>query len=158
MRKVFAFIASPMKTLLDRVSIMYLQKRLVGRPGVVVATAGMSPREPILDSIAMPMVEMGLKVVARLDATASMGPIDNPGEVRKRAEETAKEILPFVTGEKLIESDEESEKRFQGMKAEMPLMKEGCPAVYNYWKDNGFLEVETYAELLEKVRKKAVVS
>jgi len=149
-------ITGQMKTLLDRISSLYLQKRLLGRPGVTVVTTGMSPPEPLHAYLAEPMMEMGLKVITTLDATTMTGSLDNPEETKKRVEEAAKIVLPYVTGEKLVESDEEMERRFQEMKADMPAMQKFCPAIYDYWKENGMLEPNTYAELLEKTRKKAV--
>ncbi|MCD4785244.1 MAG: NAD(P)H-dependent oxidoreductase [Candidatus Eremiobacteraeota bacterium] len=149
-------ISGQLKTLLDRIALLYLQKRLAGRPGVTVATTGMSPNESMHEFLAGPMMELGLKVIARLDATTSRGEMDDP-ETRKRAEKVAETVFPYLTGEKLIESDETTEMAFQGMKSEMPLFKKECPAVYKYWKESGMLEVNSYAELLEKIRKEAVL-
>lgn len=149
-------ITGQLKTLLDRIAILHLQKRLAGRPGVTVTTTGMSPNKPMQEFLEGPMMELGLKVVAKLDATTSRGEMDDP-ETRKRAEEVAEIVFPYLTGEKLIESDETMEMTFQGIKAEMPLMQKEYPAVYKYWKESGMLEMNSYAELLEKIRKEAIL-
>ena len=148
-----AGVTGQLKTFLDRVSILYLQKKLAGIPGVTVVTAGMSPREPIHEYLAGPMAELGAKVVATLDTTGDKGKLHNPQEARKNAEEAAEIVFPYATGEKLVESDEELEKRFLELKAMVPAIQESCPTVYEYWKENGMLELNSFAELLEKIRK-----
>jgi len=61
-------------------------------------------------------------------------------------------VLPYATGEKLVEPDEETERRFQDMREVIPVLRESCVAAYKYWEENGMLGVNSFAELLEKRR------
>ena len=94
-----AGITGQLKTFLDRISILYLQKKLAGVPGVTVVTAGISPREPIHEYLAGPMAELGAKVIARLDTTGDKGRLHDPEDAKKRAEEVAETVFPYATGE-----------------------------------------------------------
>ena len=144
-------ITGQLKTLLDRVCNFYLEKRLAGIPAVTVGTAGMSPCKPMHEFLRCPVNELGMKIIATLDAATMM---DGPEEMKKKAEVTAETVLPYLTGEKLVESDEGMEERFQDMKQSVPGMKDNFPAIYEYWKENGMLEMETFDELIQKKREK----
>ena len=78
--------------------------------------------------------------------------LNDPADAAKKVEETADLIYPYVTGEKLQESDDFLEECFKAIKKKVTFGARGLPADYEYWEKNGMLELLSYAELLEKIR------
>ena len=146
-----AHMSGQMKTYFDRLSAWYHIFKLAGKPGLTVVTTGSVHQEELHDFMGMLMGCLGIKVVARLDAVGfSPGVFMDEVEARKNAEETANIIYPYMTGEKKIETDQNMERCFQAMKDKV-LSGEKWLAGYKYWKENGMLELNSYAELLEKI-------
>ena len=78
--------------------------------------------------------------------------LNDPEDAAKKVEETADLIYPYVIGEKLQESDDFLEECFKAIKNKVTFGAQGLPADYEYWEKNGMLELQSYAELLEKIR------
>lgn len=145
-------VSGQFKTFLDRLAAFCFKKNLAGKPCVTVATSGESDRQSIHEFISSRVMHLGLKTVANLDTVGFIGVLKDPEEARKNAWKAAEEVFPYLSGEKVVESDDEMEKIFQETKNSMNEFKEFFPALYKYWEEHGLLKLNSYAELLKKIR------
>lgn len=151
-----AHMSGQMKTFLDRLAAWYHLMRLSGKPGLTVITTGSTFQEELHDFFGQLMGCLGIKVIARLDTVAyTPGVFRNPDLARARAEEAAKIIYPYITGEKTVCSDNDMEGYFLAMKEKVVSGKKWLKGDYEYWETNNMLELDSYATLLEKNRKAA---
>ncbi len=147
-------LSGQMKTFMDRLAAWYHTIRLAGKPGLTVSTTASTGQDIVHEYLSMLMGCLGIKTVASLDAIGYFaGMFKDPEEAKKKAFEVAEILYPYVTGEKLIESDENMEECFRVMKAKSIEGAKWLPADYEYWKNNGMLELNSYAALLEKMKK-----
>ncbi|MCD4785912.1 MAG: flavodoxin family protein [Candidatus Eremiobacteraeota bacterium] len=146
-------VSGQMKTLLDRFCAWYHLFKLAGKPGMTVATTAGSGLEEVHDLLEMLMTALGIKSVTRLETYAYFpGIYRDPESARKKAEEAAEIVYPYITGEKQVESDEFFEECFKIMKNKVTMGARWLAADYKYWEEHGFLELSSYAKLLEKER------
>jgi multimeric flavodoxin WrbA len=148
-------VSGQMKTFLDRLCCWYHTIRLAGKPGLTVSTTASGGLKEVHDFLYMLMSALGIKVVGKLDTIGFFPKVlKDPVEAKKKALETAELIYPFITGEKPVETDDMLEECFLAMKNKSTFGAEYLPADYEYWKKSGMLEVNSYGELLEKIRNK----
>lgn len=145
-------ISGQMKIFIDRLCAWFHLIRLAGKPGLTVATTASQGLETVHEYIGMVLSTLGVIVVGNLDTYGYFRKLRDPEEAWRKAEKTAELILPYVTGEKLPESNELMEGCFQAMKSKVTYGAKGLPADYEYWKRKGMLELNTFAELLDRVR------
>jgi len=144
-------LSGQMKTFFDRISAWYHMLKLTAKPGLTVVTTGSIYEEELHDFMGRLMGCMGVKVVARLDAVAFIpGVFLDKDKARKRAEETARIVYPYITGEKKVETDERMEQCFRDMKEKVVSGKKWL-AGYRYWKENNMLELDSYGEFIERL-------
>ena len=147
-------ISGQTKTFLDRLAAWYHTIRLAGKPGLTVCTTASTGQDIVHEYLSMLMACLGVKTLKGLDTIGYLpGMFRDREEAKKKASETAEIIYPYVTGEKLTQSDKGMEECFQVMKGKSIGGAKWLPADYEYWKENGMLELNSYAELLEKIRK-----
>jgi len=150
-------VTAQMKTFLDRLRSWYHTVRLAGKPGMTVSTAFSPVTEAVHDYLALLLRAIGVKSIARLDISGTSAGIQRViDEAKKKAEETALAVYPYIMGEKLFESDKAIEEIFQMLKAEATGIEKESPAIYEYWKENEMLKLDSFAQLLEKTRKEAI--
>lgn len=146
-------VSGQMKTFLDRLAAWYHTIRLAGKPGLTVATTAGSGFEQVHQLLGMLMGALGVKVVAKLETYGYFPKtLRDPEAARKAAYAAAEQIHPYLTGAKQIETDPEMEECFQMMKQKSVMGRQWLPADYNYWEKNGMLGINSYAELLAKLR------
>jgi len=146
-------VSGQMKTFLDRLAAWYHQIRLAGQPGLTVTTTAGSGMDQVHLLLGLLLSAMGVKVVANLETHGYFPKtLKDPDEAWKAAHTAAEQIYPYLTGEKRIESDPEMEESFKMMKQKSVMGREWLPADYAYWKENDMLDLNSYAELLTKVR------
>jgi multimeric flavodoxin WrbA len=144
-------MSGQMKTFFDRLASWYHIFGLAPKAGLTVVTTGGSETEGLHDFMAMLMGCLGIKVVAGLDAVAfSPGRFLNPAQAEQSACDVAERILSYVTGEMPIESDDVMERCFQLVKGKV---RSGAKwlAGYALWKERGWLGLNSYKELLERM-------
>jgi len=148
-------VSGQMKTFLDRFCAWYHLFRFAGRPGMTVSTTAEMGMKEVGDLLEMLMVSLGIKSVTRLETHAYFpGIYRDVDSARKNAEEAARIVYPYITGEKQVESDELFEECFKIIKNKVTMSARWLIADYEYWKENNMLEMDSYAELLEMKRKK----
>ncbi|MBU4199115.1 MAG: flavodoxin family protein [Verrucomicrobia bacterium] len=146
-------VSGQMKTFLDRLAAWYHQIRLAGKPGLTVATTAGSGLDQVHNLLGMLLGALGVKTVATLETHGYFPKtLKDPEEARKAAHTAAEIIYPYLTGEKRVESDPDMEECFKMMKQKSVLGREWLPADYAYWEKNGMLDLNSYADLLKKLR------
>jgi len=148
-------VSGQMKTFLDRLCAWYHTIRLAGKPGITVSTTANSGLKEVHDFLYMLMSALGIKVIANLDTIGFFPKVlKDPVEAKEKALKTADIIYPYITGKKPVETDETLEEFFIAMKNKSTFGREHLPADYEYWEKSGMLEVNSYKELLKKIRNK----
>ena len=147
-------VSGQTKTFLDRLASWYHTLRLAGKPGMTVATtAHDSPEKGVHDLMEMLMCGLGVQSVCRLETNGYFpGVLADPEKAQEKARRAAKEVHPYLSGEKQVESNEDLEMAFQIVKRKSVEGRQWLPADYEYWEKNGMLGLNSYAELLEKIR------
>lgn len=148
-------VSGQMKTLLDRFCAWYHLFKLAGKPGMTVVTTANMGLDEVHDLLEMLMTAMGIKSVTRLETYAYFpGMFRDPELARKKAEDAAEIVYPYITGEKQVESDEFFEECFKIIKNKVTMGARWLTADHDYWKENNMLEMDSYAEVLEMKKKK----
>ncbi|EKF84761.1 flavodoxin family protein [Methanobacterium formicicum] len=149
-------VSGQMKTFLDRLAHWYHTLRLAGKPGVTVSTTAGSGLEEVHGYLRVVLNATGVKVVSTLDTFGTLpGTLVNHENALKSANKVAYEIYPFLTGEKPITSDKGLEETFQANKIKVTYGAEVLVADRRYWEENGILEMNSFNELLQKIKQKS---
>lgn len=144
-------VSGQMKIFLDRLVCWYHTIRLAGKPGITVSTTAGYGLEEVHQYLHSLFNVVGVKTICSLDTYGTLpGHIDYENAL-KSAEKAAQEIYPFLNGKKTIESDEWLEYAFQAMKNKV-MHKNALKADYEYWKEHKMLEMNSFEELLQKIR------
>ena len=144
-------MSGQMKTFFDRLASWYHIFGFAPKAGLTVVTTGGSEIEGLHQFMAMLMGCLGIKVVAGLDAVAfSPGRFLNRDQAERSAREAAERVLPYVIGEMPVESDEVMERCFQLVKGKVQSGGKWL-AGYAHWKERGWLGLNSYQELLERM-------
>ena len=145
-------VSGQMKTFLDRLSGWYHLMKLAGKPGMTIATTAGSGLKDVNDYLGWMFCAIGVKVVADLGMYGTFPhPLLDLEEARKKAHEKAEKVYPYLNGEKQVETDENLELCFQTRKRIVTAGAKWFPGHYKYWKENGMLELNSFAELLENL-------
>lgn len=149
-------VSGQMKTFLDRLSSWYHLLKLAGKMGMTSATtAGMGLKE-VNDYLGLMQSAIGLKRVGVLGTYGSFpNTLTDPKEAREEAIKSAENILPYLKGEKQLETDESLEESFQVMKNKVIYGAKWLPYENKYWYEHGMLDLNTFEELLDKIRNKS---
>lgn len=148
-------VSGQMKIFLDRLAAWYHCLRLAGKSGMAVVTTGSTGAEEVIDYLKLMLCSTGLKVAGSIYAFAALPQhiYDWEGTLEK-AGETAREIYPYIAGEKTIESDEQLEKSFLMMKSKTIFGGDTyLSADLQYWREHGMLDLNSFSELLEKINR-----
>lgn len=146
-------VSGQMKTFLDRLANWYHIMNLAGKSGMTVTTITGSGLEEVQKYLRRIFCATGVKVVADLEAYGTFPKtLVNPEEAKKEAWKTAEKVYPYITGEKQIETDESLERCFQTRKHMVTTCANWLPGHYKYWRENGMLELNSFAKLLENQR------
>ncbi len=146
-------VSGQMKTFLDRLAAWYHQIRLAGKPGLTVATTAGSGLDQVHKLLGLLLSALGVKTVATLETHGYFPQtLRDPAAAREAARAAAEKIYPYLAGARRVESDPGMEEAFKMMKQKSVLGREWLPADYAYWEKNGLLGLNSYAELLAKVR------
>ncbi len=143
-------ISGQMKTFLDRLASWYHTLRLAGKPGITVSTTAAKGLDEVHQYLRLLFSVSGVKTIYSLDTYGTLpGTIVDLESAQKSADKAANEIYPYLTDEKVIESDEWLEYSFQTMKNKV-MNKDDLNGDYNYWHEHGMLEMNSFKELLQK--------
>lgn len=148
-----AHVSGQMKTFIDRIASWCNLTNLAGKAGMTVVATGGGSLEETQNYLRTMLHISGVKVVANL-ATNGTFPktLIDPEKAKKEAWKIAEEVYPYVTGEKQVETDEHLERYFQVSKHMVTASAKWLPAHYKYWRENGILELNSFAEFLENQR------
>lgn len=147
-------VTGQMKTFLDRLSSWYHLLKLAGKSGMVVVTTASSGMEEVKQYLNMMLCATGVEVVTHLDTYGTFPKtLSDPEEALKQAQLKAAEVNPYITGEKTAETNDDLEEVFFNMKYKVTYGAKWLPSEYEYWKENGMLELNSFKELLEKIRR-----
>lgn len=148
-----AHMSGQMKTFFDRLAAWYHTIQLAGKPGAAVITTASIHQMEVHQFMKNLMGCLGMKVVATLDTNAYFpGMMKDRDEAQKAANKAADAVLPYIAGEKTVDSDDFLEECFKIMKNKSVRGREWLPGDYAYWKKNGMLEIDSYADLIKHLR------
>lgn len=145
-------VSGQMKTFLDRMAAWYHTMRLAGKPGITVATTAGSGLETVHELLAMLMAALGVISVGKLETRGYFdGILADRDAAEAAAAQCAGEILPYVRGDQRPASSQFMEEVFAAMKQKSVGAREWLQADYEYWRDNGMLDIESFSELLNRL-------
>ena len=98
-------VSGQMKTFLDRLCCWFHLIKLAGKPGLTVATTGQQGLETIHEYFEMLLGSLGVVSVGRLDAVGYYERLKDPQEAQRKAEDAAKQIYPYIIGERVPQSN-----------------------------------------------------
>ncbi|NYB51542.1 MAG: flavodoxin family protein [Methanobacteriaceae archaeon] len=145
-------VSGQMKTFLDRLASWYHTLRLAGKPGITVSTTAGAGLEEVHQYLRLVLNAAGVKTIYSLDAYGTLpGTLTYPENALKSAHKAAGKVYPFLNGEKTVESDNELENSFQVNKKKIVFGADVLRADYNYWREHGMLEINSFDELIRKI-------
>jgi multimeric flavodoxin WrbA len=148
-------VSGQTKTFLDRLAAWYHTLRLAGKPGMTVATTAGYPVDEVHEYLGNMMKALGIVPIARLDAYGYFpGMLAEPQKAKEDASRAADQVYPYITGRKKVESGAEMDEMFDAMKTKVVYSRQWLAADYEYWEANDMLGLNSYAELLEKLKLK----
>ncbi len=148
-------VSGQTKTFLDRLAAWYHVLKLAGKPGMTVVTTAGYPVEGVHEYLEEMMRALGMRPVARLGAFGYLpGMLAEPEKAKVDASKIAVQIYPYITGQKKVESSKEMDEMFSAMKSKVVYSRQWLKADYEYWEKNDMLGLNSYAELLDKLKKK----
>ncbi|MCE5213420.1 MAG: flavodoxin family protein [Methanobacterium sp.] len=146
-------VSGQMKTFLDRLSSWYHLLKMAGKTGMVVTTTANSGMEEVKDYLNMMLCATGVEVITDMGAYGTFPKtLIDPESARKEAYSKAAEVYPYISGEKTAETNPDLEVCFQVMKNKVTYGAKWLPFEHDYWKEKGMLELDSFDELLEKIR------
>lgn len=150
-------VTGQMKTFLDRLCSWYHMLKLAGKSGMVVTTTANSGMNEVKNYLKMMLQAVGVETVTDMGAYGTFPKtLMYPDEAQREAQQKAQIVYPYVTGEKTAQTNEDLEECFQIMKNKVTYGAKWLPSEHQYWKENGMLELDSFAELLEKKHPKII--
>ncbi len=145
-------VSAQMKTFFDRLPAWLHTMRLAGKAGVTVATTAGNDLPEVQNYLGMMMTSLGVKTVGTLGAHGSLpGHLYDPDGARRDAHALADEVYPYVTGERVVTTDEYLEEVFKIMKQKIAI---GGGSVLagdlEYWTRAGYLDCTCFGDVLAK--------
>jgi len=145
-------VSVQMKVFIDRLRSWYHILKLAGKSGVTVTTSSGAGIADVHRYLTTTMLSTGVKVLANLDAKAGLPQkFFDKNEAEDRSMKIARKIIPYTTGKKQVITDKQLELCFSQSKKIAGV--EDFKGSYDYWKNSGMLDMSSFAELLEKVKK-----
>lgn len=143
-------VSGQMKTVLDRISYWLHLFKLVGTPGIALSTTASSGEMEVLNYLVKLMYPLGLKPVGAYNAYALFqGEFLHETEVERKAVKAATTVSQYISGKKELKSNEQLDLLFESMKRMILSCKDTKPGEYDYWEQRGYLQCESYQDLLD---------
>jgi multimeric flavodoxin WrbA len=147
-------ISGAMKTVIDRLSYWLHLLPLAGKAGIALSTTAATGEMEVLNYLVKMMYPIGIKPVGAYNANVHLqGRFRQEVDLERRVEKAATTAVRYLSEEKKVSSNPATENMFQTMKLMILSNRLAKPGEYDYWKENGYLECETYQELLDKKQK-----
>jgi multimeric flavodoxin WrbA len=145
-------VSGQMKNFIDRLRSWYHILKLAGKCGVTVTTSSGAGIADVHRYLTTTMLSTGIKVLANLDAKTTISQtFFDIKDAENRSIAVAKKIYPYITGKKHAITDKHLELCFSQAKKIAGV--EDYKGSYEYWKNSGMLDMSSFADLLEKVKK-----
>lgn len=146
-------VTGQMKTFLDRMCSWYHLLKLAGKSGMTVSTTANSGLAEVQDYLKMMLCATGVKIVTDLGTYGTFPKtLTDPEQALKEAYKTVEIVYPYITGEKKAETDDDLEECFQIMKNKVTYGAKWLPYEHQYWQENGMLDLNSFDDLLRKIR------
>lgn len=147
-------VSGDVKILIDRLSYWLHLFPLLGKIGVPVVTAS---NNSVLETnmyLKKIMESMGLCVALSVLCTVDVPPmLENIIFKEETIPKYAEEIMNYVTGKKKVTSTDYQERCFSHLRQAYDLPDGMEFAEVKYWKDKGYINYSSYAELLESIQR-----
>lgn len=143
-------VSGDMKTFIDRITYWTHLLRLAGKTGCVISTSSGNGTTFVNNYLEKIMSQLGIKVIGKIFASwIQIDEIRNSRKMNKEIEEYSNIIFEYINGKK-IESDELLESVFSAYKNSIKSFEKYPNAEYSFWKENGYLECNSFSDLLNK--------
>lgn len=146
------YFTADLKLMLDKSAWWAHTLRLQGKPVVVVSTCDTNGFTTVIKPLSEIITFMGGNVIATANAACLPNQINNPEWLVEVSQEIANRIIEYT---KLPpQSNMDIEKVFPGIKAMVMQQAEAKymlgmePGEYNYWRETGMLEFNSFKEYL----------
>ena len=141
-------VAGQMKVIMDRFCSWYHVMPLLGKLAISVSTAGHDGFEQVHNLNEALLSVMGAPVINKFEALGHDGGLIP--EAEENAVKAAKEIYPYLSGEKKFKTSEMMEFIFTMMRSKVKDLKEHMPEAYQHWVDSGMKDAESFEEVYKK--------
>lgn len=144
-------VSGQMKTLIDRLSYWLHLYKLAGKPGMVLTTTSSSGHVEVLTYLAKIMRYFGMKVVKGYWIFTDLQGLTLSGEdLQRKSKEAAEVMAGYLSGKNKVTASAVSEEIFKTMKINILASRKEKPAEYELWEKEGYLECDSFRELLAK--------
>lgn len=144
-------VTGHMKIFIDRISYWLHLLPLAGKPGMAISTTMGTGAKETLSYLAKIMNYTGLNVIGGYNAyTSYSGIFLNNEELANKTKKIAKQIGEYISGEKKVETTAYQEAIFKATKDMVVANKFFQEGKYAYWEQNGYLECDSFSELIKK--------
>ncbi|SHH08658.1 Multimeric flavodoxin WrbA [Butyrivibrio fibrisolvens DSM 3071] len=148
------YFTADLKLILDKCSWWAHTLRLQGKPTVILSTCNSNGNKTVIKALGEIITGMGGNIIATSNAAVIPNQINNEEWLDEVASQISERIKEYA--ELPPQSNKDIEKVFDRMKQVIKLQREyktklGIdPGEYNYWKNMGMLNYQTFSDYLEK--------
>lgn len=149
------YFTADLKLMLDKMAWWSHTFRLQGKPVVIISTCDTNGNTTVIKPLGKIITFMGGNVIATANASYLPNQINNPEWLSEVSQEIAKRIVKYVNMPP--QSNADIEKVFPITK-EMVMQQSNAkeifgiePGEYNYWKDTGMLEFDSFEKYLKSI-------
>ncbi len=147
-------VSGQMKTVLDRISYWLHLFKLAGKPGIVLTTTASSGEMEVINYLVKLMYPLGIKPVGAYSAYARFqGEFLDEAEVERKTMKAATTVSRYISGKKELTSNNQLDTLFVAMKQMILASRESKPGEYDYWLQKGYLQCDSFQDLLNKSRR-----
>lgn len=147
-----ASISGSLKVFLDRVAYWTHLLYLKGKPTVIVLTSSGNGSQMAIDYLSYIVSCMGAKIISRINFEYKNDDEINEFINSYDAYRAAELIDRFLKDSTAIKSDEFLDKYFVSLKNNIR-RQDNSSAEYQYWQDNGYLEMNSFQEIIDSSKK-----
>jgi len=147
-------VSGDMKKFIDRISSWTHLLILAGKSGAIISSTLNNGNMFVHDYLYKIMSYLGIKIVGKFSATKIDQMIQDEESFQNEIDIYAKNLLRHMLDEKMIRSDNYLERLFQVMKQNAKDQELMGTYEYTFWKEAGYLNCDTFEELLQFVDQK----
>ncbi|MBI6030483.1 flavodoxin family protein [Clostridium perfringens] len=150
----FHNVTGNMKVFIDRLTYWIHIFKLAGKLGVTISTSHSNGNEFVNKYLNKFMQYCGINIICNFKAVQLINPQINNTFSNLDLMPISNLICDYLVNKRKISSTDFQEKVFQNLKTQMLSLQENniSSAEVNYWKENGYLDADSYNTILSKLQ------